>query len=372
MPRKHRDAANGADRPEAAAAGDPGKKTHAERLPGHGAAVHHEMTDVPLVALGLYCERPEAADDTEGCFLATDRGRLLLQSVGLSAVGFTARIFAAIRAVRDEIRGNHIPWGLTQEMVFMCVSTATASLLGLTATMAVVAARIEKTAAMLGKGVRSEIMHGGSTAPSSDEGFLTYLDDRAGALPNVIIQSVAASSLDHREMLALYHALNDPAIVSQAVLQRQIHQQLQLFQINRVARVGDRVFGDRELAAPVLVRDHRQTYMTLCEAFGLRHLAAELNGANTGNTEEPITMESLHFVRIVEPSMHDLMLAAWRQRRPHEPVPHVNLDTRDGRDHVRWEHTFRAELEHHPDPLSLVYQHRDDGDGDVVATAAQS
>jgi len=335
----------------------PGKRTRSEALPPQPREPrHYDMTDVPLVDLGLYCDRPEAAGD-DGCFLEPQPQDNLLKTIAVDASTVGTSVQAAISDVKDEIRGEHIQWGITEEVLYMAVSLLIGGAFGAAFAGTALAARVEKATAFIGKGVRAEVMHGGK-APASDDEFLTYTRDVESAIAQRLVQSVAELGLDHNEMLALHHALTDPAVVGQAVLQRHLRQQLALFRKNRIEVVGALSLG-REVAAPVIVQYRRHSYIVLCKAFGLAHSGLALTGANTGNDEEPLTMQSLEFERIVEPTMHSIMLTAWQARRPGEPVPTLNLNDPRDRDKVRWEGTFKLELDHHPDPTGVMYEHGD-------------
>ena len=368
MPDHGKSARRHHDEPPASGGGGPapGKRSRTQDLPAAPREPkHHEMTDVPLADLGLYCDRPEAEDDP-GCSLDPQAAAGMFTTIIIDAGSVGDAVQAAITDVKAEVRGAGIEWGITQEVFTMGVLLAIGGAFGAAFAGTAFAARVEKATAFLGKGVRSEVMHGGH-APASDDDYLTYSRDLNSTVAQTIVQSVALLGLDHNGMQALHRTLTDRSIVGQAVLQKHFRDQLALFRVNRIAKVGLEVFGDREVAAPVLVKYRRHTYLVLCQAFGQVHSALALNGANIDTDEEPLTMSSLDFVRIVEPTMHSIMLAAWRHRRPKDPVPALNLNDPADRSKVRWEGTFKLELDHHPDPTGVMYER-----GDVDAPDPES
>jgi len=77
--------------------------------------------------------------------------------------------------------------------------------------------------------------------------------------------------------------------------------------------------------------------MVLCESFGTHTSAQGLNGANM-NLEPGVpemTMESLVYLRTIEPSFHDLVEAEYRAKRK-TGVPFIDFNDRAERTRHRW------------------------------------
>jgi hypothetical protein len=163
-----------------------------------------------------------------------------------------------------------------------------------------------------------------------------------------ILQSVAEQRLNHDEMLALHDRLNDPELVGIPAIEKRIKTLLGQFDDNRIGTIGERQFGQREVAYPVWVKLHRKKHLVLCESFGRRNPALALNGANMDKTKPPITMDSLVYVRLVEKSFHDLMVAEFKQTR-HQEVEFIDFDKRSEREKHRWFGDLYTDLMHRTD-----------------------
>lgn len=352
----------------------PGKRTLTERLaprvaraaaPAPPAAEPEiEMTGVPLIDDGLFCDDHQGAP---GCPLSAAEATYLLFALQTRALEYATVVMTQIGRVRLELvtrRTSH--WSVWHEAVFMMITTAligplAGAVAGAAAKAAVSVAlrgaaqaatalakvdpkRVADALTMVSKMVRTSLAHRQDAPPTTQQEFLDYLEGLAAPTASAILDAAAAQQLDQRELLELLARLSDPAIIGPAAVRERIRLLVGQFDLNRVGQIGDRRQGigdEAELAEPVRVRLRGRTYLVLCESFGARHLALELNGANLDGERPRMTMASRTFVRIVEPTFHALVESEFQAKRK-RALEQVDFDDPQVRRATRWFHAFYA------------------------------
>jgi hypothetical protein len=347
-----------------------GGQTHVDerRAPGKQPRTAR-LTGKPLLDKGLYCDRPESEGDP-GCHLDKTQGRDLLGMIATAAGGVNMNFLAACQSVRAELVMKHLKsWGVAKELGLLAFGMAiswplAAAVAGLSAA-AVPALAASREAIMTGtnhvqgtlqRGVRAELAHDTGGPPKDLIAFVDYLQTLIAPFPGDIVQAVAADNLDHDQMMALLAKLEDQSLIGVAAVRGRILKLLEQYEQNYIPVIGNQMFGTREVAAPVLATLRKKKYAVLCEAFGNRHSALALNGANIDRDQPRITMDSLVFMRIADRFFWPVIQNMWKERRPDEPVLEVNFDDRAQRGQHRWFGDFYTEIMHHPNARELAIE----------------
>lgn len=359
----------------------PGKRTLTSHLPARRAAPapapeaddEIEMTGVPLIDQGLFCD--DQPSGSPGCPLTATESGYLLFAIQTRALEYTTVVMAQIGRVRLELvtrRSAH--WDVWSEAIFMAVTTAMIGpLAGAVATAAAKTAvaaavrgatkaawtlasvdpkRIAGALTMVSKMVRTSLAHRKDSPPTTQQEFLDYMETLAAPSASALLDGIAEQQLDQREMLEVLARLSDPAITGPAAVRDRLRTLVGQFELNRVGEIGDRREGigdEAELAEPVWVTLRKQRYLVLCESFGAKRPALELNGANLDADQPRLTMASRTFVRIVEPAFHDLVASEYEAKRK-RPPDQVDFNDADQRHQARWFTAFYAATKQLPTP----------------------
>ncbi len=355
----------------------PGKTTRTQALPAKEKP-EIEMTGYRELDDGLACDGKEG--QTDECFLDERASRRLEDKLQTASILMVIATITALANIYLDLRTKHKKtWGPFHEMVFLVVSTA---ILGPLAGMGASAAartavamaeagavkaawtaagidtgKILGVLTMLSKGVRSALAHPSVDAPTDKEAFIKYLQDQAPTIAESLMGGVAAERLNHHEMLELLARLGDPNIAGRAAIEARARTLLDQFEDNRIGSIGNvmDLHGGLEVAIPVRVKVRKDEYLVLCESFGVHNSALALNGANLGaNTgKPPVTMESLVFVKIVEPAFHDLATNEYRAKRKEEPA-FIDFNKPGERRKHRWFDALYVDLMHRTDAHDLA------------------
>lgn len=359
---EHAAGAAGSSHPAPPTGRAPGKTTRTQALPARREPVEIEMTGYRDLDDGLACDGQEG--QTKECFLDERAAMRLENKLQNAALLVVMATITAISNVYLDLRTIHKrTWGPLHEFIFRLVTTALIGPIGGavvagTARAAVAAAqvgavrtawtlasaatdpkKIQGALAMVSNSFRTALAHPDQSLPADKEGFLKFLQDQAPAIAAGLMEGVAANQLKHHEMIDLLARLTDPAIVGRAAIEARVRTLLKQFGENRIGDVGDvmNLGGGYEVAMPVRVTLRKKQYIVLCESFGKEHSALGLNGANMDL--EPgvakLTMESLVFVRIVEPTFHDLVAAEFKAKRKQD-LPEIDFNLPEARKYHRW------------------------------------
>lgn len=377
------------DAPPIAAPAKPvaGKRTRSERLPSHkrhaDAPAETVMTDEPILDLGMACDGHEEADPH--CPLparAADRLLGLIQVRALEAAHTTLSVIGDVRT--DLLTFHESTWGPGHELIFTVITTAlfgpiasrfasaaarlavpTAEL-GLTRAAWALADVNQKTIVsaltMISKSGRTALAHRSKPIPRDEVGFLDMLAELAGPMASEITDRVANEQMDQLAQLELLARLSDPAIVGRAAIRQRVEELLRLFRSNRLGLIGQRenFHGGYEVAQPHVVTFRGHRYMVLCESRGRKESGLALTGANLDRPPgQPVqTQESLRFVKLVESTVHNMVIAEYRAQRgplegdaPHWPfesgvVPTIDFDDAAMRTRHPWFGDFYVEVQH--------------------------
>jgi hypothetical protein len=340
----------------------PGKTTRTQRLPAK-AQPELEMTGYRDLDDGLACDGQEG--QTEACFLDERAAMRLENKLQNAALLVVIATITAIANVYLDLRTIHKrTWGPLHEFIFTMITSALigpiagAAVAG-TARAAVAAAevgavrsawalagaaavnpeKIRGALTMVSKSFRTALAHPDQSLPTDKEGFLKFLQDQAPVIAAGLMEGVAANQLKHQEMLDLLARLTDPQIVGRGAIEARVRTLLKQFEANRIGDIGNvmNLHGGLEVAMPIRVTLRKKQYVVLCESYGKKGSALGLNGANM-NLEEGVpemTMESLVYVRIVEDTFHDLVVAEFKAKRQQD-LPTIDFNNAAERTRHRW------------------------------------
>ncbi|OGH92715.1 MAG: hypothetical protein A2563_03525 [Candidatus Magasanikbacteria bacterium RIFOXYD1_FULL_40_23] len=364
------------------------------------------MTGHPLLDKGLAC------DDREGkapeCPLDERDAKRLEDMVERAGTAYCMAMIMALGNLYLEFKTkHHKTWGPWHEIFFLVVTTAAFGPLG--ALGASVGARAAVGLAMRGatraawtaasidaskligvfttmsKGVRSSLAHRSVDMPTDEIEFIKYMQDQVPGFVENLMQGIAEHELDQLEMLEVVARLQDPDISGRAAIEHRGRTLLAQFGENRIGSIGNvmDLGGGYEVATPVRVRLRKKELMVLCESLGVHHSALALNGANLDL--EPgvskMTMESLVYVKMIEPAFHELVTAEYSGKRKEE-VPFINFDDCAERKKHRWfkdmyhDMKRRERLEKYIDDMHNIgglpaNDMDDENNGDMVAEAGE-
>lgn len=369
----------------------PGKRTLTQDIPAKKSP-ETEMTGYRDLDDGLACDGLEG--QTPECFLDAHASTRLEAKLNTASLLMVIATITALGNVYLDLRTKHKKsWGPAHELIFLVVSTAILGpLAGMGASAAARAAvalaeaggvkaawsaasidpsKILGILTMLSKGFRTSLAHPDHSLPSDKEAFVKLLQDQAPSIAGNLMEGVAAEQLNHHEQLELLARLSDPTISGRGAIEARARALLEQFDKNRIGVVGNvmDLAGGYEVAAPVRVKVRKQEFMVLCESHGHGHDVLALNGANMDESRPPMTMESLVFVRIVEPAFHDLMTAEYTAKRKQD-VPFIDFNQRAERTKHRWFDSLYVELMHntnaHQLAIGTTAANDEEGGGDAA------
>ncbi len=318
------------------------------------------MTGYPLLDEGLACDGKEG--QTPECPLGERESERLEDMVERAATAYCMAMIMALANLYLEFKTkHHKTWGPWHEIFFLIVTTAAFGPLGgLGASVAARAAvglamrgatRAAWTAASIdaaklvavfttmSKGLRSSLAHRSIQMPANKEEFIKYMQDQVPGFVEALMQGIAEGKLNQLDMLEVVARLQDPEISGREVIEHRGRTLLAQFGENRIGSIGEKMdlHGGLELAAPVRFRLRKKEHVALCESFGLHNSALGLNGANMDldSGVPKMTMESLVYVKLVEPAFYDLVANEYKARQKKD-VPFINFDDPAERKNHRW------------------------------------
>lgn len=355
----------------------PGKRTRTQDLPPKEEKPEIVMTGYPLLDEGLACDGQEG--QTPDCFLDERAAQRLFDMIQTRTLAVCLNYMAALGNVRLELligKGNN--WNGGKEILFMLITNAAIGpLAGTMASVAawsavdlavrghvrsawalasVDAAAIAGGLTLASKGLRTQLVHSGGPAPANQVEYNTYLQSLVSPTADNILQSIAQQQLNHPEMLELLARLNDQEIVGIPQIMARIRTLIDQFEDNKIGSIGNvmDLAGGYEVAAPVRVKVRKTEYMVLCQSYGVHNSVFGLNGANMDRDRTPMTMESLTFLKIVEPAFHGLMAAEYKDKRKQD-VPFIDFNKPGEREKNRWFDSLYVELMHNTKARDLAY-----------------